>query len=458
LTANSTNILRSDASADRLGGFLFPIQKTRLGPLETGPRTLRSSDEKPKIAFLYEEFLMNVISRIAKHARLNWQSMDSTEVPSPPFVILFINSICNMKCEHCFYWQNLNRRDDLTFEEMVDLSKQLGHIENLNLSGGEPFIRKEFGAICRQFIKQNGVKEIYVPSNGYFTDRTIEQIRETLKEESLRLFVIELSLDGMPEFHDRFRVSQGSFEKAMQTYDALAELQKTDQRLQIHSISTATADNMEEIKRLTTFLYERCPKMAHHNLALIRGDRKNPSLQGPKLAEYVALADYVRRLWAPREAVRYGSVVEPMLQWAKVKTAQEQRQVVPCKAGILSAVIYSNGDVSVCEAHKPLGNIREKSFKQIWYSEEAHKLRASIRAKECYCTNEIFLWPSITFQPRQLARALAGARVWRKSETLSTQERVDWRNAEDQPALPVVQLTRESNGFAAEPTPKGSSH
>ena len=31
---------------------------------------------------------------------------------------------------------------------------------------------------------------------------------------------------------------------------------------------------------LTTFLFDRCPKMSHHNLALIRGDRKNPSLQG----------------------------------------------------------------------------------------------------------------------------------------------------------------------------------
>ena len=57
---------------------------------------------------------------------------------------LFINSICNMKCEHCFYWQNLNRRDDLTFDEIVRLSEDLGPVENLNLSGGEPFLRREF--------------------------------------------------------------------------------------------------------------------------------------------------------------------------------------------------------------------------------------------------------------------------------------------------------------------------
>ncbi len=357
---------------------------------------------------------MRVVHRIAKHLRLSWQSLGLPDVPSPPFLILFINSICNMKCEHCFYWQNLNRPDDLSFDELVALSKQLGRIENLNLSGGEPFLRKEFAAICRQFIRHNRVREIYVPTNGYFTDRTVTQVRETLREKSLGLFVVELSLDGMAEFHDHFRASKNSFDKAMQTYDALAALQRDDQRLQIHAISTATADNMDEIRRLTRFLFERCPQMTHHNLALIRGDRKNPSLQGPKLNEYVALFDFVRRQWESRERGRYGAIVEPLLQWAKVKTAREQRQVIPCRAGVLSAVIYSNGDVSVCETHQPLGNLRQHSFRDIWDSGPARDLRAAVRARQCYCTNEVFLWPSITFQPVQLARALIGARAWRQ--------------------------------------------
>lgn len=381
---------------------------------------------------------MHFVQRAAKHLRLNWQSLGIPDVPSPPFLILFINSICNMKCEHCFYWQELNSPDDLTFDELVSLSRELGPIENLNLSGGEPFLRKEFGAICREFIRNNGVKEIYVPSNGYYTDKTIKQIRETLQEASLKLFAIELSLDGMPEFHDTFRVSKNSFKKSMETYDALAELQKEDPRLQIHSISTATATNMEEIKRLTTFLFDRCPQMAHHNLALIRGDRKNPTLQGPKLAEYEALYDYVRRLWAPRERTRYGSVVEPMLQWAKVKTAREQRQVVPCKAGILSAVVHANGNVALCEQHEPIGNLRKNSFMEIWYSEAARKLRASIKAKECYCTNEIFMWPSITFQPLQLTRALTQAKVWQVPEPLAADERISWEGHTGDVPLPVM--------------------
>jgi MoaA/NifB/PqqE/SkfB family radical SAM enzyme len=371
---------------------------------------------------------MPLVQRLAKHARLNWQSLAFPDVSSPPFLVLFINSLCNMKCEHCFYWQQLNQPDDLTVEELVKLSEELGPIQNLNLSGGEPFLRNEFGQICRQFIRKNQVKEIYVPTNGYFTDKTITQIREVLKEPSLQLFAVELSLDGMQEFHDTFRVTKNSFRKSMETYDALEELQREHPRLQIHSISTATQTNMDEIRRLTTYLFDRCPNMSHHNLALIRGDRKNPTLQGPALQEYQELYQYVRRLWAPREQSRYGSYVEPMLQWAKVKTAQEQRQVIPCRAGILTAVIHANGDVALCEQHAPIGNLRRNSFMQIWHSDEARKLRASIKAKECYCTNEIFMWSSIAYQPLELARAMLSARPWKHFPALADNERADWQS------------------------------
>jgi MoaA/NifB/PqqE/SkfB family radical SAM enzyme len=365
---------------------------------------------------------MNTPERILRHARITWRNYQ--HLPSPPFLILFINSICNQKCEHCFYWRNLNRKDDLSTEELFALSRSLGRIENLNLSGGEPFLRPEFGEICRQFIRQNQVRQIYVPTNGYFTEKTVKQITETLKEKDLELFVAEISLDGLGEFHNKFRGSPGSFDKAMQTYDALAQLQESDPRLRIHSISTATDVNMDEIRRLTSYLFDRCPKMDHHNLAMIRGDRKNPSLQGPSLEQYRQLYEYVRRLWAPREQGRYGSIVEPMLQWAKSQTAATQKQVVPCRAGVLNAVVYSNGDVSLCENHPPLGNLREKSFWEIWRSAEAESLRKSIAAKDCYCTNEVFLWPSITYQPQQLVRAMVGAKVWQGIPPLGPGERV----------------------------------
>lgn len=365
---------------------------------------------------------MNLPSRVQRHLRIMGDNYK--KVSTPRFLVLFINSICNMKCEHCFYWTSLNKKDDLTKDELFALSESLGPIENLNLSGGEPFLRKEFSEICRKFITQNGVREIYVPTNGYFTERTVKQVTQTLQEPSLELFVVELSLDGMPEFHDTFRVAKNSFRKAMETYEALVEIQAKDPRLRIHCNSCATERNMGEIKQLTSFLYDRCPKMDHHNLAVIRGDRKDPSLGGPDLQRYEDLFQYIRRLWAPREEGRYGSIVEPMLQWTKVQTIKQKRQVVPCLAGRLTGVVYANGDVSSCETLEPLGNLRQASFPEIWQSEQAEERRRSIAKKDCFCTTEVFMWPSFTYAPVQLVRTMAGSRPWGRIEPLPPEDKI----------------------------------
>lgn len=353
---------------------------------------------------------MSLIKRIGRHTRLSLEAMRHRDRQTPPFMIVFINSICNLTCEHCFYWKELNKRNDLTFEEFEKLSLELGNFENLNLSGGEPFIRKDFGEICELFLKNNNVQNVYVPTNGYFTDKTERALRKVLSSPTLKLFVCELSLDGMPEYHNRFRGNPQSFEKAMETYEMLARLQEEDPRLRIHANTVAMSENMEEAWQLTEYLYKNCPKMEHHNLAIIRGDRKNPSLQGPQLERYKELYRHVAQVWSDREKTRLGASVEPMLQWAKIKTIESESQFIPCKAGVMTGVVYANGDVSVCEQHHPIGNLRKKSFFEIWDSPKAQQLRAEIKAKACYCTNEIFMWSSIVFQPVQLTRAMVGAR------------------------------------------------
>ena len=110
---------------------------------------------------------MHLLSRIYRHARICWKNLAIPHVPSPQFLIFFISSVCNLRCEHCFYWKNLNKKDDLTVDEIIALSRELGSIENLYLSGGEPFMRDEIAEICHHFIENNKVQQIYVPTNAF---------------------------------------------------------------------------------------------------------------------------------------------------------------------------------------------------------------------------------------------------------------------------------------------------
>ena len=74
---------------------------------------------------------------------------------------------------------------------------------------------------------------------------------------------------------------------------------------------------------------------------------------------------------------------------------------------------------------EPIGNLRKASFPEIWNSPEARELRASIARKDCYCTNEVFLWPSIVFQPDELAKAWTGSKAWKRVTPLEPEERID---------------------------------
>jgi len=352
-------------------------------------------------------------ARVGRHLELSRRARAGAAAGTPPLLVLFVNSICNLTCEHCFYWRSLNQRDDLTFDEIAALSRDLDTVENLNLSGGEPFLRKDLDRIVRLFVRHNGTRQVYVPTNGWYLERTVAALESILEEPSLQLFAVELSLDGTEAYHDRFRGKAGSFRRAMETYDALAALQRRDARLRIHSISTVTDQNLDEVRALTDVLHERCPQMDHHNIALIRGDRKNPDLRTPAPAAYAALVEHVARRWRDREAGRFGAVVEPMLQWAKLRTLEERRQVVPCRAGAVAGVVYANGDVSVCELHAPVGNLRRAGFREIWSSPEAEALRRRVAACECWCTTEVFLWPSIVYQPSALARVALRSGAWR---------------------------------------------
>src|SRR2546425_6367387 len=107
---------------------------------------------------------MSIVTRIYRHAKLSLRVHDPRKRATPPFFILFINSICNLTCEHCFYWRNLNQRDDLSFAELEQLSSDLGPLEILNLSGGEPFLPPEFAEVCLLFTEKDRVPQIYVPT------------------------------------------------------------------------------------------------------------------------------------------------------------------------------------------------------------------------------------------------------------------------------------------------------
>ncbi len=70
-----------------------------------------------------------------------------------------------------------------------------------------------------------------MPTNGCFTERTINALKSIFwKRRTSKLFVCELSIDGMPEYHNRFKGNPKSFQKLIETCRLLTELQSRRHR------------------------------------------------------------------------------------------------------------------------------------------------------------------------------------------------------------------------------------
>src|SRR3990172_6466846 len=117
-------------------------------------------------------------------------------------VILFVTSVCNAKCRTCFYWEELNQRGDLTWDEINKLSATMPRFTDLWLSGGEPMLRRELTEIIRLFCVNNGVRWINLPTNGLLPERTADWVARICRENPELHLDLNVAMDGLHEMED----------------------------------------------------------------------------------------------------------------------------------------------------------------------------------------------------------------------------------------------------------------
>ncbi|HVG39251.1 MAG TPA: radical SAM protein, partial [Pyrinomonadaceae bacterium] len=136
-------------------------------------------------------------------------------------VIFFVTSRCNARCETCFYWDELNRPGDLTFDRIEKISRTMPAITDLWLSGGEPTLRRDLPDIIDLFVRQNGVSRVIIPTNGLLLKKTVEIVERALGEHPQLELYLNVALDGYGETHDRIRGVPGNWPKTLDCIRAL---------------------------------------------------------------------------------------------------------------------------------------------------------------------------------------------------------------------------------------------
>lgn len=128
---------------------------------------------------------------------------------------------CNLNCLHCGSPpENVVLSDELTTDEAIDAFTQIAadfdmrQFRHINITGGEPFVRKDLLNILREISKYSFYRNIDIQTNGIFIADNPVILKELKKYGVTGLGI---SIDGLEITHDSFRCKKGAFKKALKT-------------------------------------------------------------------------------------------------------------------------------------------------------------------------------------------------------------------------------------------------
>ncbi|MGD6810004.1 MAG: radical SAM protein [Candidatus Bathyarchaeia archaeon] len=271
---------------------------------------------------------------------------------------------CNLKCSHC-YINAADKKlpDELTTEEGKQLIDQICKVSKplLILSGGEPLLRPDIYELIK-YGSSKGLK-MGLGSNGSLID---DEVAKKLKEAGI--ITVSISIDShIPSQHDDFRGVPGSWEKAV---NAIKALRANNVLVQVNT--TLTHDNYDQIDDIMSFS-ESIGVENFHLFFLV------PTGRGVKLEDITPqkYEEMITKTFAKVSKHRLN--VRPSCAPQFMRIAQgmglDMRQWLRgCIAGMYYLRVYANGDVTPCP-YLPIkvGNIREKSFKEIWQTADMFK-------------------------------------------------------------------------------------
>lgn len=346
------------------------------------------------------DFRKGVARVVADSASLAWNLYFARRYPVS--IIHFVTNRCNARCAFCFI--DFDSPDafkgELTLEEIDRFSRTLGpQLKNVNLTGGEPFARKDILDIARLYYRNTEIESIFITSNGSLPERVSRFSEEIGAEFPDRKLFFSFSIDARAEKHDRIRCIPGLFEKCLQSYRAVRDgpsnavanvaitvshsnhdgvLDLYDHLVRDQGVTsiTCTAVRDEGVYRIP----EAKKKQIHDAYSAlsmaIEVDIKSGRLEG-----------YDPSTMQGRMMNRKNGLMNEIIR----DIYMDNHFVAQCQAGSLLGIVNANGLVRPCETLDiDFGNLRDNDldFMRIWSSGEAREMRRWRRETECTCTYE----------------------------------------------------------------------
>jgi len=316
-----------------------------------------------------------------------------------PLLIFFPTARCNSRCVSCDWWQS-NGADDLAFDEIRALVNQLPTlgVRLVVFSGGEPLLRRDVYDIADLFRAQN--IKLYLLTAGLFLERDAEKIAARFEE-------VTVSLDGHTNaLYQKIRGvdALALVERGVKKSRAVAPhiplrarstLHRHNFRELPHLIDKARAMNLAQISFLAADVTSE---------AFGRTRDKSPTrgllLEAKEIEEFEEIVEQTIVSRARDFETHFvAESPEKLRRLPRYYAAQLGLNAFPpisCNAPWVSAVIEADGAVRPCYFHNAVGNVREKSLREILQG-EMRTFRATLDVREnsvckkCVCTLKVGL-------------------------------------------------------------------
>jgi len=339
----------------------------------------------------------------------------------PLQLVLFITSRCNMRCDHCFYLEEINdsSRTELSIKQVEALAKELGGLHWVALSGGEPYLRKDLVEIIQAFYKHSRPNIMSHVTNGYYPDRISIMTEKMAASCPKSKVLVIFSLDGLEETHEQIRHSPGSFNRVRESISSVQKHQHEYPNLETGVVITAQDNNREELIPLIEYIESQImPDSIYINLHRDHTQPSNVQVDPLTLKRYQETVAFYENIQAKKK-LKGWRLLDRLLEGKNkiqkqtiAKIAEENTYQLPCLAGKVSVVIDELGDVYVCELLKDsIGNITTQSFNEIWFGERARHLSDSITQSKCFCTHECAMSSSLLFNPVKLFQSMTSGMI-----------------------------------------------
>ncbi len=276
---------------------------------------------------------------------------------------------CNLKCRHCLSSSGHPAADELTTAEALDLVEQIhtARIFQINIGGGEPFMRPDFEEILAACHKK-GIMTCISTNGTLLNAELIARLAAT------RLVNIQVSIDGAKrETCDAIR-GKGTFDAAIKALELLAPVKTIATSMN----TVLTAQNADEI----TQLHDMSKSLG----VSLRVSRFRPSGRGvdnwddlrPNAAQLLAFSDWLARSGDVRTGDSFFSL-----------TTQERQGLGLnlCGACKLTCCVGPTGNVYPCaflqSAPFKAGSLRESTFQEIWDNSAIFNSFRRLRIHSC---------------------------------------------------------------------------